>query len=160
MKTTKSTWLKLLFLCATLAAVIPAYAFYSPAQQRWLNRDPLGDLGFAAATRRNDDSKPRSIFLRQQPELSQDPNLFAYVRNSPVNDSDPYGLASLFAVYCWPTGVTFTSCTFTCYLKELFHIPFTGPTTTTSGKNPGITIPSLCGILPPCLPFGFVWIFP
>ncbi|NOS72521.1 MAG: hypothetical protein HOP33_21690 [Verrucomicrobia bacterium] len=40
MKTTK-----LLVLCATLATAIPAQAFYAPAQQRWLNRDPIEENG-------------------------------------------------------------------------------------------------------------------
>ncbi|NOS72515.1 MAG: hypothetical protein HOP33_21660 [Verrucomicrobia bacterium] len=75
MKTTKSTWLKLLVLCATLAAVLPAYAFYSPAQQRWLNRDPLGEAGGL--------------------------NQYGFIENNPVDHVDSDGLSILGDFVDW-----------------------------------------------------------
>ena len=44
------------------------FRFYSPAMGRWLNRDPLGELGGL--------------------------NLYGFVQNDPVNIFDPYGLES------------------------------------------------------------------
>lgn len=46
-----------------------AYRAYDPALGRWLNRDPL-----------------------ENAEISQGPNLYAYVGNNPVNAVDPLGL--------------------------------------------------------------------
>ncbi len=56
------------------------YRFYDPNLQRWLNRDPISELGFETLPRRgwgkNDDL-----------------NLYDYVHNSPISYQDPYGLS-------------------------------------------------------------------
>jgi RHS repeat-associated protein len=52
------------------------FRHYSTALQRWLNRDPIGELGGL--------------------------NLYGYVGNDPVNNTDPYGLwigTTLFRIY-------------------------------------------------------------
>ncbi len=41
----KPRWLNLLFLGIMLSGAYPAHAYYDPGEQRWLNRDPLGELG-------------------------------------------------------------------------------------------------------------------
>jgi RHS repeat-associated protein len=81
MKTTKATWRKMLVLCAALVAVFPAQAFYSPSQQRWLNRDPIGETGFERLSEGN-------------PSVAGGgPNLYQFVRNDPVGHYDAEGLA-------------------------------------------------------------------
>ncbi|NOS72517.1 MAG: hypothetical protein HOP33_21670 [Verrucomicrobia bacterium] len=107
MKTTKATWLKLLFLCATLAAAIPAYAFYSPAQQRWLNRDPLGEPGFDLL------GESRSI------HGVGGANLYLYVENNPITKRDPFGLqivlppGTMIIIPC-PGAIQFITCVMYC----------------------------------------------
>jgi uncharacterized protein RhaS with RHS repeats len=63
----KTTWLKLLFLCATLAGVFSAHAYYDPGAQRWLNRDPIEELGGI--------------------------NLYGFLGNDPANRVDLFGLS-------------------------------------------------------------------
>jgi RHS repeat-associated protein len=56
------------------------YRFYDPSLQRWINRDPLGDPGFAVL--RGDDV-----------ELAGDgPNCYIFVNNDPVDLHDDAGL--------------------------------------------------------------------
>jgi RHS repeat-associated protein len=61
------------------------YRFYDPSLQRWLNTDPLGEKGFELS--RNSQPEPRTA------EMVQGPNLYCFVRNSPVHLIDPLGLA-------------------------------------------------------------------
>ena len=49
--------------------------FYSPSMQRWLSRDPLGELSGI--------------------------NLYRYVRNNPVNEDDPFGLTNQPGDFGW-----------------------------------------------------------
>jgi RHS repeat-associated protein len=56
------------------------YRFYDPNLQRWMNRDPIGDLGFVTLTER--------VPVRG----AIDPNLFLFVRNKPVTAIDALGL--------------------------------------------------------------------
>ncbi len=58
------------------------YRFYDPNLQRWPNRDPLGEKGFAALTR-------RSMGESTLTELS---NPFLFVLNNPIVGIDPLGL--------------------------------------------------------------------
>ena len=41
----KPRWLRLLFLSITLSGVCSAHAYCDPSEQRWLNRDPIGERG-------------------------------------------------------------------------------------------------------------------
>jgi RHS repeat-associated protein len=58
----------------------PASAFYDPGVQRWLNRDPVGDVG--------------APFPWKQATSAQDfeSNPYTYVRGSPIDFFDPLGL--------------------------------------------------------------------
>ena len=49
------------------------YRFYDPGAQRWLNRDPLGEDYITVL------------------ETTEGPNLYAFVKNAPVNNVDAYG---------------------------------------------------------------------
>jgi RHS repeat-associated protein len=64
------------------------YRAYSADLGRWLSRDPIGEPSFEASS----DVLP-PLWARQKPaELVEGPNLYAYVRNGPVNDGDGLGL--------------------------------------------------------------------
>lgn len=74
--------LPLIFL-TILAAVSTANAYYDPGIQRWVNRDPLGELGFEL-----DRSLQSSLLLLKIP--SENPYLFC--RNDTPDLFDPLGL--------------------------------------------------------------------
>ena len=54
------------------------YRFYDPNLQRWLNRDPLDEIGFT--------------LMRDGNVRPAESNSFLFVRNTPVNSLDPFGL--------------------------------------------------------------------
>jgi RHS repeat-associated protein len=54
------------------------YRFYDPNLQRWLNRDPIGELGFR--------------ILRKKFDYSDNQRLFTFVENNPVTIVDSLGL--------------------------------------------------------------------
>ena len=56
------------------------YRFYDPLTQRWPNRDPLGEPGFEVARR----GRARLV--------ADGPNLYAFVRNDPIDRTDFLGL--------------------------------------------------------------------
>jgi RHS repeat-associated protein len=58
------------------------YRFYDPNLQRWLNRDPIGEIGFNVLT---SESSPF--------DRDYERNLYAFVGNSPLNYIDELGLA-------------------------------------------------------------------
>src|SRR5438128_2573342 len=60
------------------------YRFYDPNLQRWLNRDPIGELGFTVI--------PRARPVRS-PNKS---NLYYFLANEPINHIDPYGLRKYY----------------------------------------------------------------
>jgi len=60
---------------------LAVYRGYDPDLGRWLSRDPL-----------------------ENAELSQGPNLYAYVGNNPVNLADPLGLYYALAPWTWFDG--------------------------------------------------------
>jgi len=66
--------------CNTTDLVLYEYRVYQPSTGRWVSRDPLGEPGFE--------------LLRQAGEDIASPaaNLYAFVRNNPVNQIDPLGL--------------------------------------------------------------------
>lgn len=59
------------------------YRFYAPQWQRWLNRDPLNELGFQAV---NEFTQP--INFREEQ------NLYKFAQNNPFIKIDPVGLLS------------------------------------------------------------------
>ncbi len=69
------------------------YRWYAPNLQRWLNRDPIGEPGFELL--RGGKANPWEGILSSgiPAEVSQGPNLYAYVRNNSLNKIDPLGLS-------------------------------------------------------------------
>ena len=59
------------------------YRSYDPRLQRWVQRDPISELGF------------RRLALVAVPGAGMDLNQYTYVRNGPLNLTDPHGLS------CW-----------------------------------------------------------
>jgi hypothetical protein len=96
MKTTKSI-IALLFMLLTAQA---ALAWYDPSTQRWLSRDPIGELGFqtlqsATAMPRIGTSVPRPSahwIIRDSLINREQINLYEFVRNRPTDLYDRYGL--------------------------------------------------------------------
>jgi len=70
-----------------LTSLLPAArAFYAPAEQRWVQRDPLGDYGATPWT-------PKLHYLYPGPwEKNHRVNLYGFIDNRPVGGVDPYGL--------------------------------------------------------------------
>jgi RHS repeat-associated protein len=81
MKTPKQSRWALITLLAWLAATPAAHTFYNPSMGRWLNRDPLGELSFQRLTAK------RSGRIRPD-----EGNLYRFVRNDPISNSDYLGL--------------------------------------------------------------------
>jgi RHS repeat-associated protein len=65
--------------------------FYDLNLQRWLNRDPLGEPGFEVLR-----SGPADV-------LGDGPNLYGYVKNRPVDLTDPLGLDGEATLVAEPT---------------------------------------------------------
>jgi RHS repeat-associated protein len=66
------------------------YRFYDPNLQRWINRDPLGDIQGLASAHTAILSQWRGFF--EPGELLSSENLYEFAHNSPENNSDPLGL--------------------------------------------------------------------
>ena len=91
MKTYTNGWLGLLSVLALLSAAPVASAYYDPGVQRWINRDPLGELGFGV------------LRSRETPIPRSERNRYRFVGNSPVAYFDPLGLGwtTFFACSKW-----------------------------------------------------------
>ena len=88
MKTTRR-WRWSLVAAAWLLAVLPsAQAFYDPGAQRWINRDPLGELGLGVLTSHSAENQDEFAEL-----LPEGPNLYAVVGNKPIHTIDADGRA-------------------------------------------------------------------
>ena len=70
-----------------LLSVQCASAFYDPSLQRWMNRDPINDVGVTRAGSQNliTDKMPRR-------EAGRSTHLFEFVHNSPTREIDFFGL--------------------------------------------------------------------
>src|SRR5581483_10921376 len=66
------------------------YRYYEPNFARWVNRDPLGEVGFTTLLRHRGFRKAH-MALRMA-EIAQGPNVYAFVGNTPVNRFDRFGL--------------------------------------------------------------------
>src|SRR3974390_1244218 len=82
MKTYRNAWLRLLSVVSLLSAVPLAWAYYDPGVQRWINRDPIGEVGLSVVLSGGD------------PNIAQGdwPNLFTLVLNNPSGFTDSFGL--------------------------------------------------------------------
>lgn len=69
------------------------YRFYDPNMQRWVNRDPVGELGFSAVKFQRGRL---SIFFGVNGLMTQisGDNLYDFIRNQPTDGFDPFGLAA------------------------------------------------------------------
>lgn len=100
-----SRWLVL--TAFLLTGVHQANAWYSPSQQRWINRDPIAERGFELAF------KGRTL------RHAGDPNQYVYAENDPVNNGDSLGLQSiippgpLIIIPC-PGSIQFIFCVMYC----------------------------------------------
>ena len=65
------------------------YRSYDSSLQRWMNRDPLGELGFH--TMDGFDMRYASVMVPRWLQRSG-LNAYTYIRNSPGNSWDPFGL--------------------------------------------------------------------
>jgi len=99
----KLNWLTVMAI--TLTGLLPtAHAFYAPATQRWLNRDPLGDEGAIVhaverqALRMGQVSQPAQNFAATETEVI---NLYRFAGNSPLGHVDPFGLLFGFRYGNW-----------------------------------------------------------
>ena len=63
-----------------------AHGFYDASVGRWINRDPLGELGFDM------------MRLGRSEVWGDGPNLYVFVENAPVNIFDPTGEAGAIAI--------------------------------------------------------------
>jgi len=65
------------------------YRFYSPDFQRWMNQDPIGEIGFGRLKRPGSTSLLRHY---RDTDISNGLNLYAFGANSPNSYIDPFGL--------------------------------------------------------------------
>src|SRR5256885_12206712 len=64
---------------------------YTVCGQRWLNRDPLGELGFETLRR----LLPQELWrLLGSVEVLEGPNIYTFVRNDSLNLWDLYSLSA------------------------------------------------------------------
>ena len=83
-----------------LAGLQGANAWYSPSQQRWLNRDPLGEPGFDLLTGRVNFQSNQPFSLETEMD-GDSPNLYWFVDNRPTTEIDPLGLLLGFGYGNW-----------------------------------------------------------
>jgi RHS repeat-associated protein len=69
---------------ATSGLYYYGYRFYDPYLQRWINRDPIADIGFMTWLGNHNIVSP-----------ADEPNRYMSFRNTPVNRFDPHGLTDL-----------------------------------------------------------------
>jgi RHS repeat-associated protein len=67
------------------------YRWYAPNLQRWVNRDPYGEIGFHILRGSSIDALMHITHLFQH---QAGPNAYPFVRSNPLNSTDAYGLIS------------------------------------------------------------------
>ena len=131
MKNLVANLVRLLALSLLLLAVQPASAFYDPGTQRWLNRDPMGEVGFRILRMADPDAKyppldskhlslsPREI-TNEEDILA--PNAYLCFQNSPTYRIDAFGLvAKIVIVEIFEHGYMDDAggkCLYICYAKR------------------------------------------
>ena len=78
-----------LMLALALTVAQAASAFYNPNLGRWLNRDPLGDIGNPVVLT---TPRPRLETRVIAVEQADGPNPYTFVHNDPLLFLDPFGL--------------------------------------------------------------------
>ena len=85
--------LVILAMLTYFVALNTARAFYDPGTQRWLNRDPLGEIGFESLRKHKGFHNGR-FFIRVGLSVNgADPYL--YLKDNPMNYIDPLGLLEI-----------------------------------------------------------------
>jgi len=74
----------LALLISLVVGVFHASGFHNPHLGRWINRDPIGELGFHLSARAHMDAAPHDGGNRG--------NLYAFVSNDPLSKIDAFGL--------------------------------------------------------------------
>jgi len=101
-------WLALFSLAASLQVTL---AYYDPAAQRWINRDPVGEAGTSAIRMPSGPSNTHQLAAQAKAMLSAalrltarvasglresvqlpTPASYTFVENAPSNFGDPFGL--------------------------------------------------------------------
>jgi RHS repeat-associated protein len=78
---------------ATSGLYYYGFRFYDPYLQRWVNRDPLGELGFEALDRLRFD------------EIGNGSNLYSFLKNASINTTDPWGLTDDESLSDWAKAI-------------------------------------------------------
>jgi hypothetical protein len=89
MKNTNVTQWLLCALGLWLLSQCCGHCFYDPALQRWINRDPLGDLGFENVRRVSIAKNSRRL---SHEVLIGGLNSYTFVKNAPSDNADNFGL--------------------------------------------------------------------
>ena len=77
------------------------YRYYEPNLQRWVNRDPLNELGFELLTGRQSPSR-RNGNSESDTEMGDGaPNTYSFAENRPTTEIDPFGLFFGFGYGNW-----------------------------------------------------------
>jgi RHS repeat-associated protein len=133
------------------------YRFYDPNTQRWLNRDPLGDVGFDMrngvlnfeGNQPNRRLSSQSVFIIEQWEGG---NLYGFVYNSPVSWVDVHGLYT--AKECMGIGGAFFSGAAEGLAAEVDGaLPFVDPFARAGAydpNDPNLQASQTCGAIATC----------
>jgi RHS repeat-associated protein len=78
------------------------YRFYDPNLQRWPNRDPLREQGFELLRVRLLQRRWLGESIHQR-SPNRAPNLYLFVKNSPLMLKDDWGLDAAACAQCWAT---------------------------------------------------------
>ncbi len=84
-------------LTVAVFATTNAFAWYQPAQGRWLSRDPIGDQAFLNRHSESAEFIERIALLDEY----YAGNTYLFVRNRPLNATDPLGLREEITTGAW-----------------------------------------------------------
>lgn len=86
---TNSTLLSLALVWLTLPS--SGWAFYNPESGRWLNRDPIAELGFRLLVSGVQPFLVSEPYEEREQENPRELNVYAFVLNDPLDYVDPDG---------------------------------------------------------------------